>query len=341
MLKIKKTDLPSFFNTISQSMPVYAPIRKNGITDYGFYDQTSQIDIDTLKTAKSPKDVFFPQSETMMKFCTDGKNITIQDVRKPQNPFLVFGVRACDYKAFGILDNVFLAEPVDTYYKMRRDAGVVFTLSCKNPQESCFCTVFGINPTEPDGDAICWADNDYLYLNPNTQKGQRVLDLVSDLTQPCDQTAVNQIKKNTDEALQKLPLKNLDLTPFKPQNLNKLFNLPVWEELSQACLGCGACTFVCPTCQCFDIRDFKTNEGVNRFRCWDSCMYSDFTQMAAENPRTTQMQRYRQRFMHKLVYYPSQYGEYSCVGCGRCVTKCPQRLNIAKVIKRIGRDRND
>ena len=76
MLKIKKTDLPSFFNTISQSMPVYAPIRKNGITDYGFYDQTSQIDIDTLKTAKSPKDVFFPQSETMMKFCTDGKNIT-------------------------------------------------------------------------------------------------------------------------------------------------------------------------------------------------------------------------------------------------------------------------
>ena len=133
-----------------------------------------------------------------------------------------------------------------------------------------------------------------------------------------------------------MPYKDLDLSRFKPENLNELFNLPVWNELSEACLGCGTCTFVCPTCQCFDIRDFKTDKGVVRFRCWDSCMYSDFTQMAAANPRTTQMQRYRQRFMHKLVYYPSQYGMYSCVGCGRCVNKCPQHLNIVKVIKKIG-----
>ena len=112
--------------------------------------------------------------------------------------------------------------------------------------------------------------------------------------------------------------------------------------MSEACLGCGTCTFVCPTCQCFDIRDFKTNEGVVRYRCWDSCMYSDFTLMAHGNSRTTQMQRFRQRFMHKLVYYPSQNeGLYSCVGCGRCVNKCPQRLNIVKVIKTLGGKNND
>ena len=76
-----------------------------------------------------------------------------------------------------------------------------------------------------------------------------------------------------------------------------------------------------------------------RFRCWDSCMYSDFTQMAGGNPRTTQMQRFRQRFMHKLVYYPKRYGgTYSCVGCGRCVEKCPQHLNIVKVIKEFAND---
>ena len=117
-------------------------------------------------------------------------------------------------------------------------------------------------------------------------------------------------------------------------DLNELFNEAEWEEMSEACLGCGTCTFVCPTCQCFDIRDIKAKEGVLRYRCWDSCMYSDFTLMAHGNSRTTQMQRFRQRFMHKLVYFPANNdGMYSCVGCGRCVDKCPASTNIVKVIK--------
>ena len=66
-------------------------------------------------------------------------------------------------------------------------------------------------------------------------------------------------------------------------------------------------------------------------------MYSDFTLMAGGQPRTTQKERFRQRFMHKLVYFPmNNDGEFSCVGCGRCVNKCPVRLNIAKVIRALG-----
>ena len=112
------------------------------------------------------------------------------------------------------------------------------------------------------------------------------------------------------------------------------FDSPLWEELYKPCLACGTCTFVCPTCQCYDIKDYDTGHGVKRFRCWDSCMYSDFTMMAHGNNRTSQMQRFRQRFMHKLVYFPANNnGMYSCVGCGRCVEKCPSALNIVKVIK--------
>ena len=63
-------------------------------------------------------------------------------------------------------------------------------------------------------------------------------------------------------------------------------------------------------------------------------MYSDFTMMSHGNNRTTQMQRFRQRFMHKLVYFPDNHeGVHSCVGCGVCVAKCPSGLNIVKVIK--------
>ena len=82
-----------------------------------------------------------------------------------------------------------------------------------------------------------------------------------------------------------------------------------------------------------------TGKGIQRYRCWDSCMYSDFTMMAHGNNRNSQMQRFRQRFMHKLVYFPANNdGMYSCVGCGRCVDKCPSHLNIVKVIKAFGKE---
>ena len=339
MIKLKRENLKKFFDNVSEKYPLFLPLKNGANTDYGCYDGVKEFDLDTLKTSKSPKDVFFPQSENMMKFRTEGKNIEIVDVREEKQPFVIFGVRACDFKAFSVLDNVFLSDPVDTYYKARRDAGIIFTLACGKPEQSCFCKVFGIDAADPKGDATCWLDDEYLYIRADNEKGEEVLALADGLAENADETAVDAIKKQSAEITARLPYANLDVSRFKPENLNELFNLPVWNELSEACLGCGTCTFVCPTCQCFDIRDFTTNKDIVRYRCWDSCMYSDFTQMAAANPRTTQMQRYRQRFMHKLVYYPSQYGDYSCVGCGRCVNKCPQHLNIVKVIKKIGGER--
>lgn len=340
MIKIDFKNLNAFFGAVSKNYPLFAPLKRAGETNYGFYGEGDEVDLKTLKTVKSPKDAFFPQSENMMKFKTSGKNIEIKDIRSEKQPFVLFGVRACDLKAFSALDHVFLQEPVDTYYKSRREAGIIFTLACGKPEESCFCNGFGVNAAEPEGDATCYLGENCLYIKANTQKAQAVLesDKVKAVISKADgagEKEVEEIKKTSREITEKLPYSHLDVSVFKPENLNELFNLPVWGELSESCLGCGACTFVCPTCQCFDIRDFKGQNGITRFRCWDSCMYSDFTQMAAANSRPTQMQRYRQRFMHKLVYFPSQYGMYSCVGCGRCVKKCPQHLNIIKVIKKI------
>ena len=337
MIKIERKNLPAFFKAVADKMPLYLPIKTAGEVNFGYYTDGAEVDIDTLKTVKSPKGAFFPQSEDMMRFRIDGKNLTIEDIRSEKPDFVIFGVRACDYKAFSVHDNVFLGQPVDTYYKERRDAAIIFTLACGKPQESCFCPVFGIDATQPEGDVTCWLDENALYMQPNTEKGDKVLAVTRDLQQDGGDEQVEKIKADAKKVLEKLPYAKLDMSRFKPENLNELFASPLWQPMSEACLGCGACTFVCPTCQCFDIRDFKTDKGVLRFRCWDSCMYSDFTQMAAANPRTTQMQRFRQRFMHKLVYYPAQYGgTYSCVGCGRCVNKCPQHLNIVKVIKQLG-----
>lgn len=339
MLKTDRKNLDLIYQRIASAFDLFLPIKKAGEVNYGKYIAGAEVSIDTLKTVKSAKDFFFPTYENLMGFKTSKDNIEIVDVRKEVKPFVIFGVRACDFKSFEILDNVFLQEPVDTYYKARRDAGIIITHACSRPEESCFCSVFGIDASAPKGDITLYTDKDYAYFSVNTKKGEKVFELFKDLTTDGAEKEVEDIKSNIKSIIEKLPYNKLNLENFKEEKLNELFNSPKWQSLSEACLGCGTCTFVCPTCQCFDIRDVKAKDGIMRCRCWDSCMYSDFTLMAHGNNRTTQLQRYRQRFMHKLVYYPSQYGKtFSCVGCGRCVNKCPQNLNIIKVILALGEE---
>lgn len=316
---------------------VVLPVKKSGTVNYDVWSEDEEVSLKTLKTSKSPKDYFFPQSETLMKFRYDGGNISIDDVREEHHPFVLFGVKACDNKSFEVLDRVFLQDPVDTYYQSRRNACTIVTLSCANPDESCFCSAFGIDPANPSGDVETYIWDGFLYWKPLTEKGEKLTAIVSDLFEECSEDAVDGQKAKIKETMSRLPLSNLDLSAISRLSTDEMFESEKWAELSSTCMGCGSCTFVCPTCQCFDIRDFNTHKGTVRYRCWDSCMYKEFTQMAGGNNRTVQLQRFRQRFMHKLKYYPENNdGMFSCVGCGRCVKKCPQHLNIVKVIKSFG-----
>ena len=337
MYQISKDRLGELFARIASSGELILPLEKNGTSQYGKWTPEGEVRLDRLNTVRSAKDCFFPQTENLAAFKVQGKSITVIDQRKPQDPFVIFGVRACDAASFAILDRVFLAEPVDSYYQSRRQAGTIVTLACNEPEETCFCRTFGIDAVNPGGDVSCWLSGGALYWQSLTEKGDALTEQVKDLLAEGDEAALNAHKAEVSAILDKLPLKDLSLEGFGGDATAALFDRPEWAELSESCLGCGACTFVCPTCQCYDIRDFDTGHGVQRFRCWDSCMYSDFTKMAGGNPRLTQKERFRQRFMHKLVYYPANNeGLFSCVGCGRCLVKCPISMNIVKVIKTLG-----
>ncbi len=334
MYKIAKENLSALFQLIAGNQELYLPVNISGQVNFAAWTEDAVVDLDALKSVKSPKDAFFPQSETLYTCVKDGKKIKIQPEELQHQNFVVFGMKACDVKGVEVLDKVFLADPVDTFYAASRAHGTIVAMACHEPEETCFCKVFGIDCAEPVADVATWMVDGELYWKALTEKGEALTEAVKSLLVDADEAKVEEEKAAIRAIVEKLPYSNLSLEGWNGDVLTEKFNSKVWEELYKPCLACGTCTFVCPTCQCYDIKDYTTGNGVQRYRCWDSCMYSDFTMMAHGNNRNSQMQRFRQRFMHKLVYFPANNdGMYSCVGCGRCVEKCPASLNIVKVIK--------
>ena len=337
MRKCSIKDIDALFAAIAEAATLYIPV--DTATTGAIFEKWEKGKKLTkaFNTSRSAKDFFFPQSEDLMAFKVDGKNIEIVDTRKEAEDFVLFGVRACDVKGFEILDRVFLSDTPDSYYATRREHCTVISLACTNPNYTCFCSTFGIDAAEPGADISAWMCEDALYLQENTEKGKALIDIIAALTVETSAAEVEGIKAVIRDKIARLPLADLTADAFGGDKTKQFFDAPEWKSLSAACLGCGTCTFVCPTCQCYDIKDFDTGHGVKRFRCWDSCMYSDFTKMAHGNPRLTQLERFRQRFMHKLVYFPANNdGEFGCVGCGRCISKCPISMNIVKVMKSLG-----
>ena len=342
MRKCSLENLQALFAEIAKEAKLYLPVdNQDGTASFKEWSEGTALS-EALNTTKSPKDFFFPQTEDLMAFKTEGKSIEVIDVREESKDFVIFGVRACDTKSFDILDRVFLTEPRDSFYATKREHGVIISLACTKPSETCFCTAFGIDAASPAGDVSAWKTADALYLEANTEKGKALLSRLDALLEDANDDAVCAQKEQIKKIMDKLPLKDLSTDAFGGGKTKELFGDPAWDELSATCLGCGTCTFVCPTCQCYDIKDFNTGRGVVRFRCWDSCMFSEFTKMAHGNNRLTQKERFRQRFMHKLVYFPeNNEGMFSCVGCGRCLAKCPISMNIVKVMKKIGGNKGE
>ena len=334
MYKIAKENLSALFRKIAENQELYVPVKTGNQVNFGAWSKEAEVDLDTLKTVKSPKDAFFPQSENLYTCVRDGKKLSVEPEALKEQDFVVFGMKACDVRGIEVLDKVFLADPVDSFYAARREHGTIVAMACKEPEETCFCNVFGIDCAEPSADVAVWMTEEELYWKSLTERGETLTGQVKELLSDTMEEKVEEQKQSIRAIMEKLPNAQMSLEGWNGEALKEKFDSPLWEELYKPCLACGTCTFVCPTCQCYDIKDYDTGHGIKRYRCWDSCMYSDFTMMAHGNNRTSQMQRFRQRFMHKLVYFPANNdGIYSCVGCGRCLEKCPSSLNIVKVIK--------
>ena len=146
--------------------------------DFAAWEEEAEVSLETLKTVKSPKDAFFPQSENLYRCVRDGKKLEVEPGELKSQNFVVFGMKACDIQGIKVLDKVFLSDPVDSFYAARREHGIIVGLACHEPEESCFCKVFGIDCSNPVADVATWMIEGNLYWEPITEKGNMLTEQI-------------------------------------------------------------------------------------------------------------------------------------------------------------------
>lgn len=174
MYKIAKENLSALFRLIADSQELYLPVKTAGQTNFAAWSEDAEVDLDTLKTVKSAKDAFFPQSEGLYTVKKEGKKMSVEPEALKEQDFVVFGMKACDVKGLAVLDNVFLADPIDTFYAARRDHGTVVALACHEPEETCFCKVFGVDAAQPLSDVAAWMVGEEPVLETAHRKGRGI-----------------------------------------------------------------------------------------------------------------------------------------------------------------------
>lgn len=336
---IKKDTLVGIIKKLSEQMVVYAPVKEEDNIFFKALENGMEPLVNYSNTKNAPKNFFFPHTETMMRYMRTERGMELkgEDIEEVKEAVL-FGARPCDVRSFALLDNVFDQEKYkDPYYIDKRDKTTIISLACIHPPyTTCFCTSVGGHPMSADGTDILLTDLGDNYLAEFvTPKGEKLLGKMGDLP-PADES-VEATKEDLAKKAGEEIKSQVAATEIKPW-LDENFENPFWDTIHKSCLACGTCTYLCPTCHCFDISDEVKGDEGKRVKAWDSCMYWLFThETSGHNPRTSQMQRWRQRLLHKFRYFVDNFEAIACVGCGRCVMYCPVNIDIRKIINDISK----
>ena len=326
-----RKDLDALVAAMRGKAAVYAPVGDgSGNLTFQSVDSALDVQLDGTNTLVSPKGLFFPQREILMRF--SGATLTTADL--PNGFFVVFGIRPCDARSLPWLDCVLGGgEQPDPYYQERRNNALVIAVACDRPGPGCFCTSVGGSPYGTTGADVLMSaatKDDALLFEAFTEKGKQLLAANAQLFSPADAQAVRDREERAETA--RRSMKVLDLTGLK-EKLDAGIDSPLWDSLTRTCLGCGVCSYICPACYCFDITDEKLGGDGVRLRSWDSCQFPRFTLHASgHNPRPLKKARMRQRIMHKFSYAVETAGTVFCSGCGRCVRSCPVDLDIRQIL---------
>jgi ferredoxin len=331
--RISHTDLTRLLDRLRERGAVYAPV-KDDAGDVALTEWSSDnlVCLEYRNFRLSPKSFLLPRNQVLLRF-QDGKE---EEPSLPDRETFLFGVRPCDARAMPALDKVFLdGQQNDPYYASARRKLTVIAMACTRPTSSCFCTSVGGGPGDGAGADVLALELDAdLLLRALTPKGEELLSSVADMLCEAGASCVKEAEDRIRAAEEQIaPVK----VEGSARRLGDAYDSPVWANVSRKCLGCGTCSFLCPTCHCFDITDEVRGGTGWRVRTWDCCAYPLFTlHGSGHNPRPTPKERWRQRIMHKFRYAIESFDRLFCVGCGRCIRSCPVGMDLRTVLKEIG-----
>jgi len=330
--KVNKKDVAKLLSQWSQEFSVFVPWRDEGVAKWAKWDGKDTSFLDWYRnTVVPPKAIFLPQMEEMFSFQKDKEGYHIELPASDEHKQLIFGIRPCDAKALAILDMTFKDVYEDPYYLSRRNNTILIGLGCTNPYDTCFCTSLGSSPTDSTNVDLMLIDiGDQFLVEEVTDKGK---ELVANISLAEEATEADEARaKAAREAAYNKVTRQLDTKDIGQKLLANFDNQDYWEKIAAKCISCGICTFLCPTCYCFDINDELVKNQGERFRSWDSCAFPIYTKMPMENPRVEKWRRLRQKVCHKYEFYPINFNIIACNGCGRCIRLCPVNWDITQTL---------
>jgi sulfhydrogenase subunit beta (sulfur reductase) len=331
MKVLTQTQLKDWLDGLAAELTLVAPVNLQGKLLYRQVRDSQEIAWGFQRTDMSPKTWTFPETEPILTI-EQGDGTEIHDAAPPAKT-VMFGVRPCDARGALAIDALFLdQEPSDGQYGRHREATTLIGLACPEMWETCFCTVVGGAPNGTEGLDI---------LLTKLDGSDEMRYAWQALSEKGEELAAEMPGKEQDVTLPEPRLaKGLPTLPDS-QEWKAKFNDAFWKQVTDRCLACRACTFVCPTCRCFDVRDEVVwrrpgLQVLQRLRAWDACTSEPYRRIAGgHNPRPTQHPRLRNRFYCKFMYYPDDFGPLGCVGCGRCIDACPVNIDILEVIAEV------
>jgi len=333
MKKIKKQSVRGLLEKWQKDFTVFVPSKASGSSQMAVWDGQDLAFLDRNRnTVVPPKANFLPNIEKMFGFRKEEDGYVLEPADENPPRQLIFGIHPCDARAIAIIDMVFRDAYEDKYYLSRRQNTVLVGMACAAPYDNCFCTSLGFGPADAtDVDIMLTDIGDSFVIEEITDRGKEAMAGAKDVVEatPADEKKAGEVKESARAMLSK----EIDTDEIAKRLPAAFDDKSFWEEIAAKCVSCGICTFLCPTCYCFDINDEMLKDGSGaRYRNWDCCSFAVYTRMPAENPREEKWRRVRQKVYHKYSFYPELFGIIGCTGCGRCIRQCPVNWDITETL---------
>jgi ferredoxin len=294
---------------------------------------THQRYFDVTPGSDSWKKFLFPPRTTLFTAARDNGRWQESFPQDQNKKFAFIGVRPCDLAAINVQDRIFIREDyVDPIYSSRRKNALILVVNCLHPSSTCFCTSMGTGPQATSGFDLSLTElEDVFLVEIGSDAGIALVQKIE--WAPASANYLQIASQKMEQSIQAISRKIEDPQSV-PEMLLANLDHPNWDEVGSRCLSCTNCTLVCPTCFCWEVED-NTNLAGNhtqRTRVWDSCFNFSYAAQAGGNIRPTTKSRYRQWLTHKMGTWVEQFGQSGCVGCGRCITWCPAKIDITEEV---------